>query len=697
MPSSRRSRALVVTHPSGSADPMSKEAWELAIAKLKTSGLDEEDFQKLGMSALSPAQTQACHPAFGPLCSLRIPYFDPRTGMPLSAHPKWPPFYRLRYLRPDGDQKGDTRYVNEPNAGAVAYFPRSVDWLEIMLDSDATLIITEGELKAAKACKEGHPCIGLGGVWNFRAAGNGVTFLPELEAVNWAKRRVYIVYDSDVMTKPDVRDALNALVEELVLRGALPFIVTIPEGSEGQKQGLDDWCVNNPDVSLYDLCARHQPLSQVRKLFDLNERLVYIMNKGIVVEQRTGTKHAVTQFKEAYQNIDYAEMILTDTSISLKKAPIALSWLKWPLRHQVADMTYQPGKPRLIPEPEPMYNLWPGWGVQPAEGDAQPFFDLVDHLFTGAGPQDKLWFYQWLAYPLQYPGTKLFSAVVIHGVRHGTGKSLIGYTMGKIYGKNFTEINQQSLHADFNGWAEAKQLVMGDDVTGSNKRQDNDVLKKLITQRELRVNTKFMPEYVVPDCVNYYFTSNHPDAFFLEDDDRRYFIHEVQVGNLPEDFYMEYGLWLDTTGPAAVFDWLLKLDTSKFNPSAPALRTLSKELMTVDGKSDLGTWVAKLRQDPDSVLRVGEALVLGDLFTNSDLLEIYDPLGVKKVTANGIGRELRRAAVPRAHRGMPIKGPKGIDRYYICRNPEKWIAASANEVVAQLVRQALGETRLKKF
>lgn len=675
------------------ADPMAAEAYELALAKLASSGLTEEDFKALRFEALSPTSTHGLHETFKPLCSLKITYWDPTDlNKPLSGAPKWPPFYRLRYLRPGGDAKEDTRYTNEPVSGVVAYFPPIVNWPEIVEDVNSTVIITEGELKAAKACAQGHPCIGLGGVWNFRSGPMGVTFLKELEAFNWVKRRVYVMFDSDVITKPGVQLALNSLCEELMNRGALPFIVFVPEGDGGKKQGLDDWCVNNPGQSLAELCERHQPLTQVRKLFDLNEKLCYVMDSGIVVNQATNAKMASTQFKEAYQNIDYSELTINDQgSISLKKAQVANSWLKWPMRAQVSTMTYQPGAAKMIEPESPnssSYNLWPGWGVKPVKGDAKPFLDLVAHIFTGADKEDMRWFLRWCAYPMQYPGTKLFTAAVIHGIKHGTGKSLIGYTLGRIYGKNFTEINQNSLHGGFNAWAEAKQLVMGDDVTGSNKRQDNDLLKKLITQRELRVNTKFMPEYVVPDCVNYLFTSNHPDAFFLENDDRRFFIHEVLCKPLDEEFYMDYLLWLDTDGPGALFHYLLNLDIGEFNPAAPARRTVAKEQMTSDTRSDLGEWVNKLRAEPDSVLRVGDVLMPGDLFTSHELLALYDPQQQGRVTANGLSRECRRAGVTRANQGLPVKGPRGSDRYFILRNVEKWLNAPMDQLMAQVAKQA---------
>ena len=363
----------------------------------------------------------------------------------------------------------------------------------------------------------------------------------------------------------------------------------------------------------------------------------------------------------------------------------AAAWLKWPLRTEVTKLTYQPGAERFITEPRPLYNIWPGWGVEPIEDDVSLFLTLVDHIFTNAEPEAKDWFLKWCAYPLQHPGVKLFSSVVIHGIRHGTGKSLLGYTLARIYGKNFTEISQMDLHGAFNEWAEGKQFVMGDDVTGSNKRQDADFLKKLITQRELRVNGKYVPTYTVPDCINYFFTANHPDSFFLEDDDRRFFIHEVQVGPLPEEFYVEYDLWLDTGGSSAVFQYLLDLDLGEFNPAAPAFKTAAKERMIANVQSDLAGWVRQLLATPDHVLRVGELVIDKDLFTSKELLQFYDPSGKTGTTANGLGRELARAGIRQVSNGRPIRLADGSQgRYYAVRNVDNWMKSQPQAAVVHL-------------
>ena len=119
-------------------------------------------------------------------------------------------------------------------------------------------------------------------------------------------------------------------------------------------------------------------------------------------------------------------------------------------------------------------------------------------------------------------------------LKHGTGKSTVGYTMGRIYGKNYVEIRDHDLNSLFNEWAENRQFVMGDEITGGEQKRDiADRMKSTITQKEIRINAKYVPSYTVPDRINYFFTSNHADAFFVEDTDRRYFVHQITADPKP--------------------------------------------------------------------------------------------------------------------------------------------------------------------
>ena len=688
-----------------------KATHELVVAKLASSGLTPEDGAKLKVRGCLPTETQGFYEHFEPLQSMYIPYFDP-VNETISDRPKSAPYYRLRYL---GERQGfaqlternKTKYVQPPNTiPAVYYPPLYEEWAELCCDRHQPLIITEGELKAAKACKEGFPTIGLGGVHAWRALKSGVTWLESLTWIEWVQRNVYVCFDSDFRTNKHVQDALVELIEALQEQGAITHVVLLPEIDGQKKVGLDDYFVltgERAEASFKQLLHNAEPFGLAKPLFTLNKHYVYCPNPGLIIDMRKGTKHAPSAFRDHIESTKKYEKatFLKDGSVHREKVSAAKEWLNWPQRHQVDEFTYAPGQEReyIDEHNHSIYNTWPGWGCTPKKGDVKPFLQLIDHLFTEAEKEAKEWFIRWCAYPLQYPGVKMFSSAVVHGVRHGTGKTLVGYTLSRIYGKNYTAISQGDLHASFNDWAEGKQFVMGDDVTGSDKRQDNDMLKKLITQNELRVNAKYVPTYVVPDCINYYFTSNHPNAFFLEDDDRRFFVHEVTVGPLSEEFYMDYSLWVDSNqGPPAVFDYLLHLDLGDFNPSAPAFKTIAKTRMIQNNKSDLAAWVETLLENPDAILRSGDVIYQRDLWTSKELLHFYDPEGKTRCTPKAIGNALAQAMCRPLCENKPLRLSNGIQgRYYAIRNFEKWRHAKNDRLIKHIEAPMLPPPKPPKY
>lgn len=686
---------------------------ELAVAKLESSGLTWADAKLLGITVHDSAAD--INEIFPPVPGIKFTYFDPLTFQPAEFANGWGPYYRVRRLdsppkesgfakqaENSGKKKKFTRFFQEESSGVMAYFPTNIPWEDIINDPGQPIIITEGELKAAKTCKEGFPTIGLGGVHSYQSAKSGLIFLPQLERIVWVKRTVFIIYDSDSKTNVGIVRALNNLADVLATRGAKPYVVFLPDVSEAGKTGLDDYFLTHSAKDFEDLLEdTAKPLTLVIPLWNLSEKLVYVREPGVVLVRDTGQKLSPSSFKEhAYSAETFSEQIvLPGGKVSLKPASAAAAWLKWPLRTEVQHLTYSPGDPHLMDEKGvPCWNTWKGWGVEPVKGSVKPFLELLDHLFTGAQPSAKEWFIKWLAYPIKYPGIKLFTAACIHGVKHGTGKSLVGYSLKRIYGENFTELNQKDLYAGFNEWAENKQFVMGDDVTGTDKRHDADILKKFITQEELRINIKHVQSFVVPDCINYYFTANQPTTFFLEDDDRRFFIHEVVVGPLSEAWYMDYRLWLETEGSQAIFHYLKnEVDVDDFNPAAPAMKTEAKSRMIADVRSDLGAWVAHLLSTPEDLLRVGNIELKQDIFTNKELLQLYDPDNRTGTTANGLGRELRRVGVPLACDGKTVRGPNGVDRYYIIKNRDKWVGAQPAVVAKHLNDHLMGAKAAKKY
>lgn len=117
-----------------------------------------------------------------------------------------------------------------------------------LADPNVPLWVTEGSRKADAAVSRGLCCISVAGVWNWRGTNSegGKALLADWESValsgsNGSARTVYLAFDSDVMTKPEVHRALSRLSAVLTNRSANVLYVYLPDKDDGSKTGLDDY------------------------------------------------------------------------------------------------------------------------------------------------------------------------------------------------------------------------------------------------------------------------------------------------------------------------------------------------------------------------------------------------------------------------------------------------------------------------
>lgn len=651
-----------------------REVKSAFLRKLIESGLTEKHAKRLGFVPLTKEGLEKKYPSLTalPAAGFVLPYPD--------INGKFTGFYRYRYLE-EPIRKGFAaltankviRYIQPSGERPRVYFSRLCDWPELFSREDRTLFITEGELKANCACSLGIPCLGLGGVWNFRSRSESL--IKDLAAIDWEGVSAYIIYDSDARSNYQVMMAENALAGELLARGAKLFIVRLPVIEEGRKAGLDDFLVAKGADELFTLVEATEPWEESRILHELNEEVVFVHDPGSVLELKTLQRMTPGAFAlSIYANRTWDEKTVNAKNGTEKvvKRQAAVEWMKWPSRAEVRRTTYLPGADRITEDRE--LNTWPGWGLDESlikKGNVSLWTELIAYLLNGETQDNIEWFHQWLAYPLQHPGFKMYSATVVWGLFHGTGKTLVGHTMQRIYGKNFAEIADRELIGTFNEWAENRQFVMGDEITGGDKRSNGDRMKGMITQKFLRVNPKFISPYTVPDCINYYFTSNHPDSFFFENHDRRYAVFEVMGKPLSEAFYREYDRWYRSDEVGALFYHLLNLDLKEFNPKGHAPDTRAKREMMEMGASDLGEWCATLREEPEKILKVGASPLTYSLMTTEELFRLYDPQESKRVTKPGLSRELRRQGFRKVNLGETVTTrTAGPQRLWAIRNRE---------------------------
>ena len=646
------------------------------LADAQRSALDAADVAKLKFKVMTKQEAEALKLPSATEGYV-IPYFD-MDGKVTS-------FFRARYLA--DTRKGFDKYTSKkpikygqvPGTVNEVYMAPLLPWRKI-LEKEVPLIFTEGEKKAACATRHGLPTIGLGGVWCFMSKRKGNLLLPIFEEMNLEGRTCIICFDSDASTNPDIVAAEMRFAARLVEHGAVVHIARIPPDGE-KKVGMDDYIVQHgAEAFKADIIDTAFEYAASEALHRLNETIVYIRDPGLLYDYEHKMKLSAAQFvQHAYSNSWHTLRLVSNGNEKVTRVATAKAWMEWEHRAELKGLVYRPGAPQVTEDG--YLNGWTGWGFdQPVQGNIEPWNRLLKHLF-GAHDKGRLWFERWLAWPIQHPGYKMSSAAVVWGAAQGTGKTIVGHTMMKLYGKNATEIKDQDLESARFEWAENKQFVLADDITGSTNRKLANRLKTMITQKEMRLDPKFIPSYTIQDCINYYFTSNDPDALFLDDGDRRYFIHEVLAGKLPTEQRNEYVAWMESkAGIEALAYHLINLDMGDFDPRADAMETSAKMEMKIVAKSELGVWVSRLKEDPERLLN-GSGERFGDLITADELHAIFDPAGDKRASANAMARELKRAGFLYPSSDSPLRTKDGIRRAYAVKNADKWREAPWTEAV----------------
>ena len=168
------------------------------------------------------------------LAGLGFEEYQRRPGLLL---PVWTVDGKLAFyqLRPDEPRKKSGKEIK--------YLPPGIR--DELADPKIPLFITEGIRKAA-AVSFGYTCIDLLGVTGWRGTNDfgGKTALACWDRIALNGRQVYLVFDSDVAVKREVKAALDALTRFLESKGAVVYQVLLPGGPYDEKMGLDDYLVS---------------------------------------------------------------------------------------------------------------------------------------------------------------------------------------------------------------------------------------------------------------------------------------------------------------------------------------------------------------------------------------------------------------------------------------------------------------------
>ena len=344
------------------------------------------------------------------------------------------------------------------------------------------------------------------------------------------------------------------------------------------------------------------PLRPVETLDELLERFSLVYGQGGVV----------------FDHQQHRLVALSDMRDICLQREVHRAWMEHPDRHIVS--TENVGFDPACTDPAITCNLWAGWPHAPKKGKCEALLDLLRYMCNN----DEMfrWVLCWMAYPLQHPGAKMRTTIVVHGPQ-GTGKNLLFETYMAIFGRHGRVIDQSAVEDKFNDWASRMLFVACDEVVArSDLYHIKNKLKAYITGDWIRINPKGMQAYDERNHMNMVFMSNEAMPVVLEEDDRRHAVIYTPE-KLSPDFYAQVRAEVADGGSAALHDFLLHLDMGDFHTGTlPPLNKAKQTLIDLSMDSPERFMHAFQAGDVDGFPAANKPALLLPA-TSQDLFDLY--------------------------------------------------------------------------
>ena len=302
-------------------------------------------------------------------------------------------------------------------------------------------------------------------------------------------------------------------------------------------------------------------------------------------------------------------------------------------------------------------NLWQGFAVEPRPGDWSLLkAHMLDNICQG-NVEYCDWLTSWLARMIQQPDRQAETTIVLRG-REGTGKSILGKSVGKLLGQHALSINNSGhLVGNFNAHLRDVILLQAEEAFFAGDKQAANTLKDVITSDKLHLEAKYIDMVEVPNYLHMIMTSNSEWVVPASLEARRFFVLDVGETQMQNTAYFEAIVaQLEAGGYEAMLHDLQTRDISSFNfrsaPQTSGLIEQRKLSLQPEEKWWLEClhrgYVYKTKLGLENNFMIWYSQLSTELLYESYLqgaTKVYEPLGRER-----FGRVLARMGAM-AHRG----------------------------------------------
>lgn len=269
--------------------------------------------------------------------------------------------------------------------------------------------------------------------------------------------------------------------------------------------------------------------------------------------------------------------------LAFGKDPVNM-WLSRPSRRMInlTDLVFEPG----VDVGQHQVNMFDGLDLEPvpcAPADVDPMLLLLRHLCAQSAEHadevDEIvhWLLCWLALPLQKIGTKMATAVIMHGPQ-GSGKNLFFDAWRDLYGHYGKTIGQTEIEDKFNEWISCKLAFVANEVVSRQEMYHRkDALKMIVTEgKDFPIRGMHTPTRWERNAANIVFLSNQRVPLALDDGDRRHIVIYTPLA-ADDELYRQVLAFLAAGGLAKWLYYLQHYDVGDFHAHTKPPMTRDKQ------------------------------------------------------------------------------------------------------------------------